>query len=225
MASALVVRVASEGAHPPSICRPATNTWLLSGLSPGRNEHLRASVDHDGIGKQDEDLFNLVVQRVRSRGSELVEVQEIFRRVSILRGSAREVSRILAALSLVRVAGPLPARRPDITRGARSARADWLRGMQRRRRGRRVAVGLRSDRLGESGAAGLFALAGGPGFNFLYIPPPARDRDLGMSVLVVAARFCRRQQALLLVDPPLAWTARQHCAAACATGRSTAPMR
>jgi phage tail sheath protein FI len=30
-----------------------------------------------------------------------------------------------------------------------------------------------------------------------------------MSVLVVAARFCRRHQALLLVDPPLAWSTTQ----------------
>jgi hypothetical protein len=37
------------------------------------------------------------------------------------------------------------------------------------------------------------------------IPPPARDRDLGPSVLVVAARLCRELRAMLIVDPPAAW--------------------
>ncbi|HMA12415.1 MAG TPA: hypothetical protein VKO83_11040, partial [Steroidobacteraceae bacterium] len=43
---------------------------------------------------------------------------------------------------------------------------------------------------------------------------PARDRDLGMSVLVVGGRFCRRHHALLLVDPPLAWNTTQRALAA-----------
>jgi hypothetical protein len=62
--NAVVVRVVSAAGLPPSTCR---RRWhlLLAGLCPGRNEHLRASVDYDGIGQQDEDLFNLVVQRVQ----------------------------------------------------------------------------------------------------------------------------------------------------------------
>jgi hypothetical protein len=42
-------------------------------------------------------------------------------------------------------------------------------------------------------------------FNFLVIPPLSRDRDVGFSTLLVAARFCRQRHALLLVDPPLDW--------------------
>ena len=64
----------------------------------------------------------------------------------------------------------------------------------------------------EAARSGVFALQGGAPFNFLYIPPPAPDRDLGMSALVVGARFCRRHHALLLVDPPLAWKTAQGCA-------------
>lgn len=205
---ALVVRVASSG-RPPTIDLPAgMGHLLLTGLSPGRNEHLRASVDYDGISQQDEDLFNLVVQRVRRRGSELVETQEIFRRVSILQGSAREVGRMLTGSRLVRVAGPLPSRRPDITRGG-DPRS--LVGYAECNNDGEDGVSLSDyDLIGsESARSGLFALAGGPVFNFLYIPPTDRARDLGMSVLVVAARFCRRHHALLLVDPPLAWTTTQ----------------
>ena len=205
---AVVVRVVSQG-RPPTLDLPAGGERLvLSGLCPGRNEFLRASVDHDGISNQDEDLFNLVVQRVRFRGSELVESQEIFRRVSILSGSAREVSRILAASSLVRVAGPLPTRRPDITRGSEPrALIGYIECNNDGEDGQPLSD---YDLIGsEAQRTGLFALAGGPAFNFLCIPPPAPERDLGMSVLVVGARFCRRHHALLLVDPPLAWSSTQ----------------
>jgi hypothetical protein len=61
----------------------------------------------------------------------------------------------------------------------------------------------------ETRRSGLFALQDGPAFNFLYLPPPARDRDVGMSALVVGARFCRARQALLLVDPPWHWRGAQ----------------
>jgi uncharacterized protein len=207
-AHALVVRVASEGRAPTIDLRAGDERLVLSGLCPGRNEYLRASVDHDGIGKQDEDLFNLVVQRVRRRGSELVESQEIFRRVSILPGSAREISRILSASKLVRVAGPLPARRPEITRGADPR--SLIGYVECNNDGEDGAPLSDYDLIGsEARRSGVFALEGGPRFDFLYIPPPLRDRDPGMSVLVVGARFCRRHQALLLVDPPLAWTSTQ----------------
>jgi hypothetical protein len=206
--SAIVVRVVSSG-RPPTIDLPAGEAHLmLAGLSPGRNEHLRASVDYDGISQQDEDLFNLVIQRVRRRGSELVESQEIFRRVSILPGSAREAGRILAASRLVRVAGPLPPQRPDITRG--SDPRSLIGYVDCNNDGEDGESLSDYDLIGsEAERTGLFALAGGPSFNFLCIPPLERERDLGMSVLVVAARFCRRHHALLLVDPPLAWTTTQ----------------
>ena len=210
---ALVVRVVSEG-RAPTIDLPAGEERLvLSGLCPGRNEYLRASVDHDGIGTQDGDLFNLVVQRVRRRGSELVESQETFRRVSVLGGSAREVTRILSASRLVRVAGPLTARRPDITRGADPR--SLIGYVECNDDGEDGAALSDYDLIGsESRGSGLFALENGPQFNFLCIPPPERNRDLGMSVLVVGARFCRRHHALLLVDPPLAWDTTQGALAA-----------
>jgi len=205
---AVIVRVVASGS-PPTIDLPAGGEWLtLAGVSPGGHEFLRVSVDHDGIGNQDPDLFNLVVQRVRARGSELVEAQEIFRRISILPTSARDVLRKLATSQLVRVAGPLPHARPDITCGPDSREligyiecnddgddGQWLSDYD--------LIGSEAER------CGMFALRDGPRFNFLYLPPPALDRDLGMSVLVVGARFCRQHHALLLVDPPARWTTAQ----------------
>ena len=52
---------------------------------------------------------------------------------------------------------------------------------------------------------GLFALRNGPRFELLCVPPLARNQDIGMATLLVAARLCRSRQALLVVDPPASW--------------------
>ncbi len=44
-----------------------------------------------------------------------------------------------------------------------------------------------------------------PVSTYVYSPPLTRDSDVGLSTLLVAAKFCRERQALLLVDPPSAW--------------------
>ncbi|MEP7312335.1 MAG: hypothetical protein ABI859_07110 [Pseudomonadota bacterium] len=201
---AVVVRVASNG-RPPTLDLPAGDECLvLTGICPGSREYLRASVDYDGIDAADIELFNLVVQRVRNPGSELVEEQEIFRRLSLDPAAPRSVVTALSASRLVRVCGSIPRQRPDISRGADprqlvgyvACNADGDDG----------AALSDYDIIGcEESGSGLFALHGGPPFNFLYIPPLGREQDVGMSVLVVAARFCRQQHALLLVDPPQTW--------------------
>src|SRR5215469_14213993 len=114
---AFVVRVVN-GARPPTITLPAPGGSLrLIALNPGSREYLRASVDHDGIGEGEPDRFNLVVQRVRSAASELIEDQEIFRRVSITKDSGRFVVDVLLESRLVRVTGSVPTRRPERSAG------------------------------------------------------------------------------------------------------------
>ena len=201
---AIIVRVASGGQAPTLDLPAGDQVFLLAGLHPGSREYLRASVDYDSIEAADDTLFNLVVQRVRAPGSELVEQQEIFRRLSLSPASVRYADAVLAGSQLVRVAGPLPSQRPDLTPGD----------------GARALVGyVACNADGDDGAAlcdydligsqslrrGLFALERGPAFNFLSLPPLARDRDVGMSALVVAARYCRQRHAMLLVDPPQSW--------------------
>lgn len=201
---AIVVRVASSG-RAPTLDLPAGEELLvLSGLCPGSREYLRASVDYDGIAGSDQTQFNLVIQRVRLPGSELVEAQEIFRRLSVSADAPRYVSAVLSGSRLVRVVGPVPQQRPQITFAADgrspvgyvNCNADGDDG----------EVLCDYDIIGsEALRRGLFALGGGPAFNFLCIPPLSRERDVGMSTLVVAARLCRRLHALLLVDPPRTW--------------------
>ena len=203
--AARIVRVAN-GARPPTVTLPAGQTELrLIALNPGSREYLRASVDYDGLTGSERDRFNLVVQRVRTAGSELVEDQEIYRRVSVLPESGRFVSDVLLESRLVRVTGEVPGHRPDRSAGGPGG----------------VAVGYTLsnpdgddgapltdyDLIGAAGSAsGLFALAVGARFNLLCIPPLTRERDLGLSTLLVAARLCRERQALLLVDPPASWS-------------------
>jgi uncharacterized protein len=201
---AYVVRV-TNGARPPTITLPAGSSNLrLIGVNPGSREFLRASVDYDGIAENDTDTFNLVLQRVRSAGSELIEDQEIFRRLSVLSQSGRFVTNVLLESHLARVIGPVPVRRPE-----RSAIG-----------GSRSAIGYAvSNPDGDDGApltdydvigsaadgTGMFALQSTPAFNLLCIPPLTRDHDVGLSTLLVAAKFCRERHAVLLVDPPSAW--------------------
>lgn len=201
---AVVVRVVNGGA-PATITLPCgVEALTLAALSPGSRESLRASVDYDNIRPNEVDRFNLVVQRVRSRGSEHIEDQEIFRRLSVAPDTTRYVATALRESQLVRVQGPVPATRPDRTF----------------RPGARHPIGyVDSNPDGDDGApltdydvigsresgTGLFALAGAEDVRLLCIPPLARDRDVGPGVLLVAGNFCRERHALLVVDPPAAW--------------------
>ena len=201
---ARIVRVVN-GARPPTLSLPAGASVLrLTAINPGSREYLRASVDYDGLSPTENEYFNLVVQRVRTAGSELVEDQEIYRRVSITPSAVRCVREVLLESGLVRTTGPLPTLRPDRTAGGPGG----------------VAVGYTlSNPDGDDGApltdydvigsaarnSGLFALQGAHGFNMLCIPPLTRERDVGLSTLLVAARLCRERHALLVVDPPAAW--------------------
>ena len=202
---AIVVRVCNGG-RPATITLPCGRASLtLEARSPGSREALRASVDYDNVGANEDDRFNLVVQRVRSVGSEHIEDQEIFRRLSIVPGTTRFVTTALQESVLVRVRGEVPQLRPDRTY----------------RPGARHPIGyLDSNPDGDDGeqltdydligsadrGTGMFALRAGDDVNFLCIPPPARDRDLGPGVLVAATAHCRELRAMLIVDPPAAWT-------------------
>ena len=106
---ARIVRVVN-GARPPTLSLPADGGVLtLVAVNPGSREYLRASVDYDGLAAADADRFNLVVQRVRTAGSELVEDQEIYRRVSVRPDAPGFVTDVLLQSSLVRVHDVRPA--------------------------------------------------------------------------------------------------------------------
>jgi hypothetical protein len=202
---ARVVRVAN-GARSATI-RLATEDggWLvLEARCPGTREFLRASVDFDNIPASDRDAFNLVVQRVRSPGSEYVEDQEIYNRCSVNPESARNVTVMLADSALVRIRGPLPTHRPLCTeRGDLKSFVAYQASSPDGDDGAPLTdydvIGSATER------AGLFAFGEQDLFNFLYIAPLSRSHQVGASALLVAARLCRQHNALLMIDPSDQW--------------------
>jgi hypothetical protein len=201
---AVIVRVAN-GATPVTLSLKCDRETLrLEARAPGTREFLRASVDYDHVENRDEQTFNLVIQRVRSPGSERVEEQETFRGLSMDPQSPRYITSVLLESDLMRVRGHVPMTRPDRTLMP----------------GTNLPVGyVNSNPDGDDGkpitdydvigsaarSMGLFALDGVDDLAFVYIPPLARVIDVGVSALLVAARFCRDKRAMLIVDPPSSW--------------------
>ena len=198
--AAIVVRVINGG-RAPTLTLPGEGRPLkLIAQSPGTREFLRAAVDYDGIAAGDTDTFNLTVQRLRAAGSEHVEDQEIFRRVSVQPDSPRFLETVLQESVLVRVHGRTPAGRPDATPlgdGYVASSPDGHDGVQLTDYD---LIGSATER------TGLFALGDIESFNFLCLPPLAREQPVGPSALMVAGRYCRQRSALLLLDPPAEWT-------------------
>ena len=201
---AVIVRVVN-GARPPTITLPAGASALrLAGVNPGSREYLRASVDYDGIPEGDTDRFNLVIQRVRSAASELIEDQEIFRRVSLRQDPGRCLPDLLPQSRLTRAVAPLPAQRPDRSAGPGGSAIGYTFSNADGDDGGPLTD---YDIIGSAAAGtGLFALRAADSFNFLCIPPLSRDHDVGLSALLVAGRYCRERHAMLIVDPPASWT-------------------
>ncbi len=199
---AVIVR-AINGARGTTLTIPAGGAALrLIAVNPGSREYLRAAVDYDALSAPDR--FNLIVQRLAVAGSEQVQEQEILRNLSTEPGSARFVADVLQSSALARVIGAVPPARPDPTGlsiagavvGYVSANADGDDG----------GPLCDYDIIGSAARrTGIFALGLDTQFDLLYIPPLTRDQDLGMSTLLVAARFCRERRALQIVDPPQLW--------------------
>jgi hypothetical protein len=203
--AAIVVRVVNGG-RAPTMRLPAGNGSLnLIGLSPGTREFLRASVDYDGIQPHETDRFNLILQRIRAPGSEFIEDQEIFRRLSILPGADRSILDLLTDSRLARLHGPLPSQRPDRPRGLPPIAAVGY--VMSNGDGDDGDALSNYDIIGDAkSGSGLFALQGTEHFNFLCVPPLTRELDVGLPALLVALRMCRLHHAMLLVDPPARWS-------------------
>jgi len=201
---AVIVRV-TNGARPPTLTLPtAAGKLILRGVGAGSREFLRASVDYDSIDAKEHDRFNLVVQRVRTAGSEQIEDQEIFRRLSITPGADRFVADALLDSRLVRVQGSVPTERPARTPPA--ATGAVIGYTPSNPDGDDGGPITDYDLIGSAAlATGIFALQAAPDINLLCIPPLTRDHDVGLSTLLVAGRFCRERRAMLIVDPPAAW--------------------
>jgi hypothetical protein len=201
---AAIVRVAN-GAAPATLTLRCGREFLhLEARAPGTREFLRASVDYDHIAANDEQGFNLVIQRVRSPGSERIEAQETFLGLSSDPTASRYVVTALLESELVRVRGEAPATRPDRTLiPGVNLPVGYVNSNPDGSDGRPVTD---YDVVGSAArGTGLFALQDLDELAFVYLPPLSRTLDVGVSAQLAAARFCRERRALLIIDPPSAW--------------------
>jgi hypothetical protein len=201
---ALVVRVVNGARSATLTLKAGAQTLRLQALRPGTREFLRASVDFDNIAADEPAVFNLTVQRVRAQSTEQVDDQEIFHRLSVCSTDERYLPSALAQSALIRLIGEMPAQRPDRTLDPASGLATAY--VNSNSDGDDGAPLTDYDLIGSSlDHTGVFALHHAQYFNFLCIPPLSRDRDVGPSALLVAARYCKERRALLIVDPPSIW--------------------
>ena len=201
---ALIVRVVNAARAATLTLQAGSESLRLRAVRPGTREFLRASVDYDNLAASDRQEFNLTVQRVRLLGTEQVEDQEIFPRVTLRSQAERFLGKLLRDSQLVEIAGKPPQQRPNRTLDAASGLASGY--VLSNGDGDDGAPLTDYDLIGsEVDKTGVFALDKGGYFNFLCMPPLSRDQDVGLSALLVAARYCKERRALLIVDPPAEW--------------------
>jgi phage tail sheath protein FI len=198
-----VVRVANN-ARGAMLCLPASGSGLvLRAVEPGSTEFIRAAVDYDGIDADDEDLFNLTLQRVNPSTATVID-QELFRNLSWNPESERFVADELSNSEMARVEHPYPTHRPEpTTASGHSYESSYIDHTQAGTDGSELSdydlIGSRRNR------SGLFSLEQIEHLDIMYLPPPGKRRDVGPAAVLAAELYCRERGAMLVVDPSLEW--------------------
>ena len=178
---------------------------------------LRARIDHQVIGADADNLFNLSV-----RDGTTGQI-EILRNVSVLPGHPRQVDKVLLNESkLVQMAGVLPTSRPaahsDELDPTKNETDIW--GDNSKPTNAKVAPSAlafdgghldNNDFTGtgkEGTKTGLYSLEKADLFNILCIPSYLSTSDVDASLVGSAAAYCEKRRAMLLVDPRASWTSK-----------------
>ncbi|MCH8099489.1 MAG: hypothetical protein IIB74_03530 [Proteobacteria bacterium] len=198
-----IVRVANN-ARGAMLCLPANGSALvLRAVEPGSTECIRAAIDYDRIDRDNDELFNLTLQRVNPVTG-LVADQEIFRKLSWQEDANSFVADELLTSELARAERPYPTHRPEPTIATGGCcDSSYIGHTQAGTDGAELSdydlVGSRSDR------TGLFSLDKIERFDVLYLPPPGRGKDTGPAAILAAERYCRERGVMLLFDPLAEW--------------------
>jgi hypothetical protein len=200
---AVIVRVANRATRAALEIPAGREVLRLQARQPGSREHLRVSVDYDRV-ERTPDKFNLVIQRVSRSGSQLVDDQEVFDGLSMDPTDERFIVDALHESELVRLVGPLPGYRPSATKAAVPGQpipyiTVKLSGSDGEELTDYDIIGSNAE------GTGLFALDRCERVDFVCVPSPP-GRDLGSTSFLAATRYCERRRALLVWDPPWAWT-------------------
>ncbi len=189
----------------------------LEAANPGAwGNRLAASIDRTGIssitaqplakyGLGQADLFNLTVSYTQADGPPVVE-----RFISLcVTGdkTPNRIDRVLAANSnLVRIpidetqtppAAELPTAPPS---GTTSVSTGAGGGSDSTYLDAETLIGERSLK------SGIYSLEHLDLFNLLCIPPDVRGSDTDVEVYQEAAIYCQERRAMVVIDPPTAWT-------------------
>ena len=201
--AAVIVRVANRATRA-RIDVPAGGQFLhLQARNPGAHESLRVGVDYDGLDG-DRERFNLVIQRLRNTGSTLIADQEIYPGITMRHSDPQFVVDVLQDSNLVRLSAPLPGNRPNAT--APKAPGEPIPYIQLTEHGTDGEELTDYDVIGSNQeGTGLFALEHVGPVDLLCIPGAA-GTDLGTTAFIAAERYCERRRAVLICDPPSAWT-------------------
>jgi Bacteriophage tail sheath protein len=166
----------------------------LQAAAPGAwGSKLTASIDDDVSDSSDTTLFNLIVT---DTGTGKIES---FRNVSFAPGSARRVDLVLASQSsLVRTTGSLPTQpQSSFPQTATASNGND---------GDPIDAGLFSGGTLRANKRGLYALENADLVNLIVIPPYTSGGEIDSSVLADAISYAVERRAVVIIDPPAAWT-------------------
>src|SRR6185312_3898772 len=173
---------------------------------------LRARVDHDVVGPDAANLFNLSI-----RHDQTAEL-EVFRNVSVVSTSPRRDDKVLEnEPRFVRVTSCLPGTRPAASGNTVDAGKTVWDDNATATNSKVAAADIASDGLALvvndftgpglfDQKKGLYALRKADLFNLLCIPSYLATGDVDTALITEAAVYCEQRRAMLLVDPPSTWT-------------------
>ncbi|MFL6674911.1 MAG: phage tail sheath family protein [Massilia sp.] len=186
---------------------------------------LRVAVSYEAT-KDPTKLFTLIIQELESPGSATVVNSETFINLSSDPADPRFVGSVVTQESaLVQPRAPVPAGRPKATitnaDNANDATKYVAPASVKGADGGAITDKLIADDGLKASRAGIYALDTVDLFNLLCIPPLSATADVDpVDTLAKAARYCKDRRALLIVDPPLAWTGTDKAEAGVSTLRA-----
>ena len=219
---AIVVRVSQTSRRSQVSVPGPSGSLILDAVNPGPQECLRASVDYDHIPDEEDTRFNLVIHRMTSRQVPIVEEQEIFHNVSASPDDSNFIIDALLDSSLVRSHGSPPSERPDSTLhlGVDAADAYIYSTLEWRHSEILTDYDLIGSR---TEGTGIFSLDMLPIVDIVCMASGGEPGDIGPVALFAAERYCRKRNALLLLDPPPSWTSVDAVREACREREFSSP--
>lgn len=182
---------------------------------------LRARIDYNTRDPADTNLFNLSIRDTTTGATEVI------RNVSVQTTATRRIDNVLRQeSSLARTLGALPGSRPAASNPGpngivptgddpfSTTNSTGVAGAGQAVDSQALTT---NDYTGDrTNKRGLYALEKADLFNLLCIPPDIQGGDTAGGIYQTSMTYCAERRAMLIVDPPAAWSANPNTAAATA---------